>query len=74
MPVVSCPLGTDCNKGTDGAIWKTENVNNDLVKELLETHVKYAHQGAAAGAGAATLKAEKLVRPTLQIRDGVIEA
>ena len=73
MPVVSCPLGTDCNKGTDGGIWKTDNLTNELVKIQIEAHVKYAHQAAAAGAAAATLKAEKLVRPTLQIRDGVIE-
>ena len=73
MPIVSCPLGAVCDKGTDGGIWKTDNVTNELVKISIEAHVKYAHQAAAAGAAAATLKAEKLVRPTLQVRDGVIE-
>ena len=71
--MVSCPLGAQCNMGTDGGIWKTDNLTNELVKIQIEAHVKYAHQAAAAGAAAATLKAEKLVQPTLQIRDGIIE-
>ena len=55
MPVVSCPLGAVCDKGTDGGIWKTDNVSNELVKISIEAHVKYAHQAAAAGAAAPRL-------------------
>ena len=53
--------------------WKTENVALEAALKLQENHVKYAHQEAAAGAAPATLKAEKLVRPTIKTRDGTIE-
>ena len=56
--------------------WKTENVALECLEaalKLQENHVKYAHQEAAAGAAPATLKAEKLVRPTIKTRDGTIE-
>ena len=49
--------------------WKTENVALEAALKLQENHVKYAHQEAAAGAAPATLKAEKLVRPTIKTRD-----
>ena len=71
--VLECALGNDCTKGADGGIWKTPSVNQDLAMQLVEQHVKFAHQNVAAAPGAATLRAEKLVRPTVKVRDGVIE-
>ena len=68
---MSCPLGAECNKGPAGAIWKTDDVAAELIAIALETHVKYAHQNVAAAP--ATLAAEKLIRPKVQVRDGVIE-
>ena len=73
MPALPCPLGTGCDKGPDGAIWMTIDVPFDNAQQLVEGHVKFAHQNVAAGAAAATLKAEKLVRPSLKIRDGLID-
>ena len=74
MPALPCPLGTGCDKGPDGAIWMTIDVPFDniaVAQKAVEDHVKFAHQAAAAGA--ATMKAEKLVRPTLTLRDGLID-
>ena len=71
MSVMSCPLGAECNKGPAGAIWKTDDVAAELIAIVLATHVKYALQNVAAAP--ATLAAEKLIRPKVQVRDGVIE-
>ena len=59
MPVLSCPLGTQCNMGPDGAVWKTDDVGPELIAIALETHVKFAHQNVAAAP--ATLAAENLI-------------
>ena len=75
MPALPCPLGTGCDKGQDGAIWTTIDVpyeNIAVAQKAVDDHVRYAHQGAAA-AGAAPMKAEKLVRPNLKIKDGLVE-
>ena len=71
MPVMSCPLGAECNKGPTGAIWKTDDVAAELIAIALETHVKYAHQNVATPAPA-TLAAKELIRPKVrvQVRDG----
>ena len=69
----SCPLGAECNKGPAGAIWKTDDVAAELIAIALETHVKYAHQNVAAAPAPAPLAAEKLIRPKVKVRDGVIE-
>ena len=71
--VLECALGNECTKGEGGGIWKTPSAPADTAIKLIEQHVKYAHQNAVAGPEAAVLKAEKLVRPTIQIRGGVIE-
>ena len=73
MPKLPCPLGADCNKGTAGAVWETVDVAMEEAKGLLTDHIKYAHQVAAAGAVPATLKAEKLVRPSINVKEGVID-
>ena len=70
---MSCPLGAECNKGPSGAIWKTDDVAAELIAIALETNVKYAHQNVAASPAPATLAAEKLIRPKVQVRDGVIK-
>ena len=69
MPALPCPLGTGCDKGPDGTIWKTIDVQFENAQKLVEDHVKFAHQAVAANAGAAIMKAEKLVRPTLKLHD-----
>ena len=38
MPVMSCPLGAECNKGPAGAVWKTDDVAAELIAIALETH------------------------------------
>ena len=73
MPRLPCPLGADCNKGIAGAVWETVDVVMEEAKGLLTDHIKYAHQVAAAGAVPATLKAEKLVRPSINVKEGVID-
>ena len=45
--VLECALGNDCTKGADGGIWKTPSVNQDLAMQLVEQHVKFAHQNVA---------------------------
>ena len=51
----------------------TIDIPFENAQKLVEDHVRFAHQNVAAGAAPATLKAEKLVRPSLKIRDGRIE-
>ena len=72
MPSLSCPLGNTCKHGPEEAIWKTDNVALDTAKELLNDHVKFAHQAAVACAPNA-MKAEKLVRPKVHVKDGLID-
>ena len=67
MPVMSCPLGAECNKGPAGAIWKTDDVAAELIAIALETHVKYAHQNVAVAPAHATLAAEKLIRSKVYV-------
>ena len=73
MPALPCPLGTRCTDGPDGGVWFTVDVPFEDARKLLEDHIKYSHQAAAAGAAPAQLKAEKLSRPHLKIKDGVID-
>ena len=76
MPALPCPLGNGCKSGPGEATWATVDVALEDAKWLLKEHLKNAHQvkdEAAGGDAPATLKAEKLVRPSIRIRDGVIE-
>ena len=73
MPILHCPLGARCKDGPAEAIWRTDDVDGVLARELLQDHVKFAHQAEAANAAPATMKAEKLVRPTLKVEDGQVE-
>ena len=72
MPVMSSPLGDECNKGPAGAIWKTDDIAAELIAIALETHVKYVHQNVAAAPAPATLAAKELIRPKVrvQVHDG----
>ena len=45
----------------------TIDVPFDNAQQLVEAHVKFAHQAVAANAGPAIMKAEKLVRPSLMM-------
>ena len=73
MPVLPCPLGADCTKGENDTTWKTVDIAFDQAQALVADHIKYAHQAAAAGAAPAQLKAEKLVRPSLKVKDSLID-
>ena len=73
MPALECPLGADCDKGPDSGIWKTQDVDMEHALILQENHMKYAHQAAAAGAAPAQLKAEKLTRPHIKLKDSQID-
>ena len=76
MPALPCPLGNGCKSGPDETTWVTVDVALEDAKWLLTEHIKVAHQvkvEAAGGDAPATLKAEKLIRPNVKIRDGVIE-
>ena len=72
MPSLSCPLGNACKHGPDETTWKTDSVAVETAKELLNDHVRFAHQAAVAGAPNA-MKAEKLVRPQVHVKDGQID-
>ena len=74
--MLPCPLGNGCKSGPQEATWTTVDVAMEVAERLLTEHVKVAHpikEEAAGGEAPATLKAEKLVRPNVKIRDGVIE-
>ena len=73
MPVLPCPLGVRCTDGENNGIWKTIDIAFEQATELIDKHVRLAHQAAAAGAAPAQLKAEKLVRPTIKVKDNLIE-
>ena len=40
IPVMSCPLGAECNNGLAGAIWKTDDVAAELIAIALEAAEK----------------------------------
>ena len=73
MPELPCPLGVRCKDGPGETVWKSIDVEFDNAQKLVENHVKFAHNQVAADGGAASMKAEKLVRPNLKVRDGVVD-
>ena len=72
MPQLPCPLGVRCKDGPGESVWKSMDLEFDNAQKLVEDHVKFAHQAVATEGGAAPMKAEKLVRPNLKVRDGVV--
>ena len=68
MPILPCPMGTD---GEDGATWKSVDIAFEQAQ--VADHVKFAHQNVAAGAAPAQLKAEKLTRPNIKVKDSQID-
>ena len=71
MPSLPCILGTDCDKGTNGATWSSQDLPYDQAKDLLDMHLLHAHPPAHAPPNVAPQqqKAEKLSRPQLKIKD-----
>ena len=74
MPSLPCILGTDCDKGTNGATWSSQDLPYDQAKDLLDMHLLHAHPPAHAPPNVAPQqqKAEKLSRPQLKIKDGQV--
>ena len=69
-----CPLGSGCNAGEDGGVWRTQKVQANVALQLLEQHVRFAHPTVnSSNTAGAALRPEKLVRPSIKIRDGVID-
>ena len=73
MPVLPCPMGARCTDGEDGATWKSVDIAFEQAQVLVADHVKFAHQNVAAGAAPAQLKAEKLTRPNIKVKDSQID-
>ena len=73
MPILPCPMGARCTDGEDGATWKSVDIAFEQAQVLVADHVKFAHQNVAAGAALAQLKAEKLTRPNIKVKDSQID-
>ena len=43
MPALPCPLGIDCNKGPDGTLWYSIDIEFENAQKLVDDHVKFAH-------------------------------
>ena len=72
MPIsLTCPLGAACGKGAEGAAYKTEELEFDQSKALLDMHMTHAHQGAATQPSSQP-RTEKLTRPQLKVKDGLV--
>ena len=74
MPRLTCPLGTDCNKGEDVTTWSTLDLEFDQAKALLDMHLAHAHPSAMGPPPSSSQqpKAEKLSKPHLRVKDGLI--
>ena len=71
-----CPLGADCDKGPDGTMWFTVDVEFREAKVLLEYIIRMAHNQEVTPTGdgpAQQLRPEKLSRPQLKLKDGQID-
>ena len=74
MPTLPCNFGTKCNKGPEGGIWRTVDIDFNNAMELLEHHVRNSHRQVVVNTAPATqLEGEKLNQPQLRIKDGQIE-
>ena len=63
MMILHCPLGSRCKIGQDEATWRTDDVDVNLAKDLLQSHMKLSHHAEAATTAPTILEVEKLVRP-----------
>ena len=72
MPKLPCPYGARCKDGPQGAIWETIDIDFAEAKLLLDDHQK-SHQFTVSPANNTALKAEKIQRPQIKIKDSQIE-
>ena len=72
MPKLPCPYGARCKDGPQGAIWETIDIDFVEAKLLLDDHQK-SHQFTVSPANNTALKAEKIQRPQIKIKDSQIE-
>ena len=68
-----CPLGSCCTDGPRNRIWFTVNIEFADTKTLLDNHVKVSHQGTGNSLALTQLKAKKIKRPHLKVKDGQID-
>ena len=72
MPKLPCPYGARCKDGPQGAIWETIDIDFAEAKLLLDDHQK-SHQFTVSPANNTALKAEKIQRPQIKIKDSQIK-
>ena len=72
MPKLPCPYGARCKDGPQGRVWETIDIDFAEAKLLLDDHQK-SHQHTASSANSTALKAEKILRPQIKIKDSQIE-
>ena len=73
MPNLPCSLGSGCNKGQNGNIWRSEDLPFQQAQELVRDHVQVAHHHLMVGPTPAQLKVEKLPRTSLKVKDNLVE-
>ena len=56
--VLECPMGGACTSGSNGHIWKTQKISVNVAMQLLEQHIRYAHQAVGAVSTNVPLKPE----------------
>ena len=74
MPKLPCPYGSACNNGEDGGTWKTVDIDFADAKLLLDDHVRMLHeQRAQEGTESNSLKAERIARPQIKVKNSQID-
>ena len=73
MPSLPCPFGSTCTKGLDGGIWTTIDIAFAEAKLLLDDHVKVHEQIVQEVSGSNSLKAERIARPQIKVKDSQID-
>ena len=58
MMILHCPLGSRYKNEQDGATWRTDDVDVNLTKDLLQSHMKLSHLAEAATTAPTVLEAE----------------
>ena len=74
MPSLPCPFGSSCTSGEDGGTWTTVDLTFADAKLLLDDHIRMIHgQRTQEDAGNSSLKAERIARPQLRVKDSQID-
>ena len=73
MPLLPSSIGGRCNEGENGDIWRSENLPFKQAQVLVRDHIRYARHHLTAGLALAQLKAKKLSRPSLSVKDNPVE-